>query len=57
MVRDALDKKYGTDLDIPVVFYRQLIALAFGLDAKKDTALNRNTIQSEKLEKKAKTGG
>ncbi len=49
-------KKYGTDFQIPVVFHSQLIAVAFGMDAKKDACLDRNTIRSEKLEKMARKG-
>ena len=49
-------KKYGTDYQIPVVFHSQLIAVAFGMDAKKYACLDRNTIRSEKLEKMAKKG-
>jgi heterodisulfide reductase subunit B len=29
-------KKYVIDYQIPVVFHSQLIAVAFGMDAKKD---------------------
>jgi heterodisulfide reductase subunit B len=57
MYQDAINKKYGTDYNMPVVFYSQLMALAFGMDAKTDAALHKNTIRSEKLEKKAKSGG
>ena len=57
MYQDAINKKFGTDYHMPVVFYSQLMAVAFGLDAMTDAALNRNTIRSEKLEKKAKSGG
>ena len=49
-------KKYGTDYHIPVDFHSQLIAVAFGMDAKKYACLDRNTIQSEKLEKMVKKG-
>ena len=49
-------KKYGTDYQIPVVFHSQVMAVAFGMDAKKDACLDRNTIRSEKLEKMAKKG-
>ena len=49
-------KKYGSDYQIPVVFHSQLIAVAFGMDAKKDACLDRNTIRSEKLEKMARKG-
>ena len=56
MYQDQINTKYGTDYNIPVVFYSQLMAVAFGLDASKDAALNRNTIPAEKLEKIAKAG-
>ncbi len=54
MYQDAINKEFGTDFAIPVVFYSQLMAVAFGMDAKDDAALGRNTIRSEKLEKMAK---
>lgn len=54
MYQDAINKKYGTDFNIPVVFYSQLMAVAFGMDKKDDAALQRNTIRSEKLENMAK---
>lgn len=54
MYQDAINKKFGTDFHIPVVFYSQLMAVAFGLDATKDAALNQNTIRSQKLEDMAK---
>ena len=54
MYQDAINKKFGTDFHIPVVFYSQLMAVAFGLDATKDAALNQNTIRSTKLEEMAK---
>ena len=56
MYQDAINKKFGTDFNIPVVFYSQLMAVAFGLDANQGAALNRNTIRSDKLEKMAKKG-
>ena len=56
MYQDAISKKFGADFNIPAVFYSQLMAVAFGLDANKDAALNRNTIRSEKLEKIARKG-
>jgi heterodisulfide reductase subunit B len=55
MYQDAINKQYGTDYHMPVVFYSQLMALAFGMDGKKGAALDQNIIRSEKLEKKAKT--
>ena len=50
MYQPAINKKFGTDFNIPVVFYSQLMAKAFGLDGKKDAGLHRNTIRSEKLD-------
>lgn len=50
MYQPAINKKFGTDFNIPVVFYSQLMAKAFGLDTKKDAGLHRNTIRSEKLD-------
>jgi heterodisulfide reductase subunit B len=54
MYQDAINKKFGTNHQIPVVFYSQLMAVAFGMDAKKDAALDQNTIKSAKLEALAK---
>ena len=56
MYQPAVNEKYGTDFNIPVVFYSQLMAVAFGMDATKDAALHQNTIRSEKLEGMAKKG-
>ena len=39
---------------IPVVLYGHLMAVAFGMDSKKDSALRQNIIKSDKLEKMAK---
>lgn len=54
MYQDAINKKFGTTFNIPVVFYSQLMALAFGMDAKKDAALDQNIIKADKLMAKAK---
>jgi heterodisulfide reductase subunit B len=54
MYQDAINKNYGTDFNIPVVFPPQLMAVAFGLDARKGAALHQNTIKADKLEKMAK---
>ena len=35
MYQDAINKKFGTDFNIPVVFYSQLMAVAFGMDREK----------------------
>jgi heterodisulfide reductase subunit B len=56
MYQDQINEKFGTDYNIPVVFYSQLMAVAFGLDGKKDAALHRNTIAAEKLEGMAQSG-
>jgi heterodisulfide reductase subunit B len=50
MYQPAINRKFGTNFNIPVVFYSQLMAKAFGLDGKKDASLHRNTIRSEKLD-------
>ena len=47
MYQDAVNKKYGIDYQIPVVFHSQVMAVAFGMDAKKDACLNCNTIRSK----------
>ncbi len=54
MYQDAVNKKFGTKHNIPVVFYSQFMAVAFGMDAKEDAALDRNVIRSDTLEKMAK---
>lgn len=54
MYQDAVNKKFGTKHNIPVVFYSQLMAVAFGMDAKEDAALDQNVIRSDKLEKLAR---
>ena len=56
MYQDPVNKKHSAVYQIPVVFSRQLMAVAFGMDANKDACLDRNTIRSEKLEKMAKKG-
>jgi heterodisulfide reductase subunit B len=56
MYQDMINKKFGTDFKIPVVFYSQLMAVAFGLDKDKAAALKRNIIASDKLEELAKSG-
>ncbi len=54
LYQDAVNKTFGTKHNIPVVFYSQLMAVAFGMDAKADAALNQNVIRSDKLEKLAR---
>ena len=40
MYQDAIKKNFGTNFNIPAVFYSQLMAVAFGMDAKKYAALD-----------------
>ena len=54
MYQDRINAKFGTTFQIPVVFYSQLMAIAFGLDAKKDAALHQNIIPADKLTGMAK---
>lgn len=53
MYQDTINARFGTNYNIPVVFYSQLMAIAFGLDAKTDAALHRNTIAPEPVLKRA----
>ncbi|HRY06090.1 MAG TPA: CoB--CoM heterodisulfide reductase iron-sulfur subunit B family protein [Hyphomicrobiaceae bacterium] len=57
MYQDQINSKFGTDYKIPVVFYSQLMAVAFGMDGEKDAALQRNTNSSEKLDGMVKRKG
>ncbi len=50
MYQTEINKQYGTDFNIPIVFYSQLMAKAFGLDGKKAAALHRNTVRSKQLD-------
>jgi heterodisulfide reductase subunit B len=45
--QSRLNRAYGTDFDIPVVYLTQLMAAAFGMDLKKDAALDYNIIPPE----------
>ncbi len=56
MYQEQINKKFGTDYNIPVVFPTQLMAVAFGMDGEKDAALHRNTVTNEKLDQLAKSG-
>ncbi|MCP5368067.1 MAG: CoB--CoM heterodisulfide reductase iron-sulfur subunit B family protein [Hyphomicrobiales bacterium] len=53
MYQAEINKKFGTDFQIPVVFYSQLMAVAFGLDPDKDAALNQNIISADVVKEKA----
>jgi heterodisulfide reductase subunit B2 len=54
MYQDMINKQYGDSFNIPVVFYSQLMAVAFGMDGKKDAALDCNMIKPDKLIDKVK---
>ncbi len=57
MYQNAINKKFGTNFNIPVVFYSQLMAVAFGMDASNGAALGHNMISPVKLIKLARKGG
>ncbi|MBA4392633.1 MAG: hypothetical protein C0407_03675 [Desulfobacca sp.] len=42
-----MNKALGTNFNIPVVFVTQLMAVAFGLNPKKDGALDRLLISAD----------
>jgi heterodisulfide reductase subunit B2 len=54
MYQEAINKKFGDSFNIPVVFYSQVMAVAFGMDPRKEAALENNMIQPEALLAKAK---
>ena len=47
LYQGRINDKYGTDFDVPIVYLTQLMAIAFGMDMKKDAALNYNVIPPE----------
>jgi len=47
MYQGRINEAYGTDFDVPIVYLTQLMAVAFGMDLKKDAALNYNVIPPE----------
>lgn len=49
MYQDKINSTFGTSFNIPVVFYSQLMAVAFGLDPKADAALHQNTIPADRV--------
>ncbi len=55
MYQEKINKEFGTDYQIPVVFHTQIMAVAFGMEANKDAALDRNTIPASKLAGMEKT--
>ena len=44
-----INKKYGTKFNIPVVYYLQLMAVAYGASAK-EAGLDGNTVRATKPE-------
>ncbi len=48
--QDKINAKFGTNFNIPVVYYSTLMSVAFGRSAA-DSALNGQVIQAEKLNK------
>ncbi len=51
--QSRINREYGTNFDIPIVYLTQLMAAAFGMDLKKDAALNYNIIPPEGILKAA----
>ncbi len=54
MYQERINKEFGDSFNIPTVFYSQIMAVAFGMDGKKDAALDCNMIAPEKLIEKVK---
>ena len=44
-----INKKYGTKFNIPVLYYSQLMAVAYGATAK-EAGLDGNIVRATKLE-------
>ncbi len=51
--QEQINKKYGTDFNIPVVYYSQLMSVAYG-GSIKESGLNGQIIRAKKLEEIAK---
>ena len=51
--QDRVNKALGTEYDIPIVYLTQLMAVAFGMDLKKQAALEYNIIPPEGILKAA----
>lgn len=54
MYQPAINKQFGTDFNIPVVFYSQLLAVAMGMDGKTDAGLHQHLIPPEAVLSRAK---
>jgi heterodisulfide reductase subunit B len=46
MYQPEINARYGTNFNFPVLFYSQLMAIAFGVEG---AALNANIIKADKL--------
>jgi heterodisulfide reductase subunit B len=47
--QDEINAKFSSNLEMPVVYYRQLISVAYGRSAV-DAALDGQIIKAQKLE-------
>ena len=47
--QSRVSKILKRELDMPILFVTQLMALAFGLDPNKDAALNRNIVSADEV--------
>jgi heterodisulfide reductase subunit B2 len=56
MYQNKVNAKFGTRFDVPIVYLTQLMAVAFGMDLKKDAALHYNVIPPEGIIKAAING-
>lgn len=54
MYQAQINAQFGTSFNIPVVYYSQLMAVAFGMDADKDAGLNHQMIKADVVREKAK---
>ncbi len=51
--QERINKAFGTEYDIPIVYLTQLMAVTFGMDLKKEAALDYNIIPPESILKTA----
>jgi heterodisulfide reductase subunit B len=49
MYQAEINTRFNTSFNFPVVFYSQLMTVAFGMDAKKDAGLDALMIPADKL--------
>lgn len=54
MYQAQINAQFGTNFNIPVVYYSQLMAVAFGMDPVKDAGLNHQMIPADVVKAKAK---